>query len=380
MIGGLLLTLVPIPATFEEVTAVTRGWQEPTLEAADYQFWVFSDPHNRRDGLEPIADAIRDLAGTGIAGRATVEWDIAIGAGDWVGLQVCPDDRDGALIRDQIVASGADPNRIYSAIGNHDADPGHWWFQNWIDPMGTRTATSGISNSLRPYPVAGTWDHYRFETDDFLFLVLGDRNGPGEPFGRDCSVPRGYPAGGYSVETYEWWVDQVEAASKPVITVAHHALHDTTAYTRMYEGADRGVHSGFTDADEMGSSFVFGIGDVGFPDRDYGFVHYLQQHPGAVAMWIHGHTHDGFTPGTTYMGNRDIEVRHGVVFLNAGAITTTHAAPQVPYSHIVQYFRDDRRLVITPFLHDNWGWTQPAGPYGKGRVTFHLDADLTELG
>lgn len=371
LVGGVMFLVVMIPVGFGVANELRGSPAEPVLEDADYQFWVFSDPHVSPNGRTEISDAIADLAGTG-TGDA-LAWDIALVPGDWIGRQDCPESSDGLLVRDQIIRSGVDPHRIYGAIGNHDADEDYQWFQTWIDPMGTHPTTSGISNASRPYPVEGAWDHYRFETSDFVFLVLGDRNAPGEPFGRDCEVKRGYPAGGYSLATYQWWVRQVEAAEKPVITVAHHALHDTTAYTRTYEGADNGIHSKFTEADRIGSSFVFGIGDIAYPDRDFGFIQYLEEHPGAIAMWIHGHTHTGFVPGQEFWGNRDIVIKHDVVFMNAGAITSGHAPPEVPYSHIVQYFKDDGRLVITPYLHDVWEQTHPAGLYEKGQFVAVID-------
>jgi len=147
-------------------------------------------------------------------------------------------------------------NLFYSVIGNHDAnETDNAWFERWVDPLGQSTDYSMVDNLARPYPVAGEWDHYAFEVGNVLFLMLGDRNEGPPPFGRECSG--GYPAGRVTMETYLWWVDQVEShPNSIIITVSHQALHETTIYTGFNEGYDQGIHGGHTWAEPLISGYT----------------------------------------------------------------------------------------------------------------------------
>src|SRR5690606_202361 len=142
----------------------------------------------------------------------------------------------------------------------------------------------------------------------------------GPPFGRQCSG--GYPAGRYSKETYDWWVEQVEAnPDKIIVTTAHHGLFDTTIYTGYDEGYQQGIHGGHSWADQRGSSFIYAIDNWtidGYDEnqqfigeRPYGFKQYLEEHPGAIDFWLFGHTHEGLYPGKTFNGRSDVETKHG---------------------------------------------------------------------
>ena len=187
-----------------------------------------------------------------------------------------------------------DPNLFYGVIGNHDAGlRGASWFQKWVDPIGQNTAHSGVDNSLRPYPVTGTWEHYSFDVGNVRFLMLGDRNFGGPPFGKQ-------------------------------------------------ELADR------VSADGLDETQAF-IGP-----RDFGFKQYLEEHPGAIAMWLFGHTHRYMYPGKVFNGRADIEPKHGVIFANLLTVNLSHGGPAVPASRLLQFFDGEATVRIKTYLHQDW--------------------------
>ena len=358
----------------------------------DFSFWLIGDPHIQTDlDMQPqyrsLEAAIKDARFGGDEGGERFDWDIALVTGDYTGRLQCPDDSFGRDLVEQFQRSGADPNCFYGVIGNHDADPENLWFQKWIDPLGTHTAFSGVDNNKRPYPTQGEWDHYSFTVGNTLFLMLGDRNEGPPPFGRVCRY--GYPAGRLSEATFRWWVQQVESHPNSIIvTVAHHALWNTTVYTDFWEGYQQGIHGGHSWADRVGSSMVYAIGDWtidGFDsdrsykgERPYGFVLYLQEHPGAIDLWIHGHTHTNVYPGIVFNGRSDIEIRYGVIFLNSGALTKAHSLMSAPFSRLVDLFQDSTRLRIRTYMHSgDWekadeGFYDPATFEGDLAKPFRL--------
>ncbi len=81
------------------------------------------------------------------------------------------------------------------------------WFQKWGDPLGRHTEFSGVNPERRPFPVEGTWERYRFQAGNMLFLMLADRNDAPEPVGRGHSKDDksgGYPAGAVTRDTFNW--------------------------------------------------------------------------------------------------------------------------------------------------------------------------------
>jgi predicted phosphodiesterase len=323
------------------------------LEDSELNVWIFSDPHvDPSSRYKPIAEALADAK--------TFPWDIAVVPGDWISSQRCPTDRHGREIIRQF--GDTDLRKIYTVIGNHDADPNYAWFLKWLNPIQDKI-----------YPVTGEWDHYSFKIGKVLFLVLGDRNAPGEPFGRVCNKKGGYPAGGYSLETYDWWVAQLEDPKNKkftIVTIAHHGLIDTTAYTGYGEG--RSKHGEYALEDKVGSSFIYGIGDLGIEERNFGFRQYIDDHPGSVDFWIHGHTHKGFYPGIEDpWGKADVMLVGETTFINAGSVGKNHAEPEVPYSYLMQFKK--KEVILTPYLHEPWGHIHDAGFYKYAQVVVTLE-------
>jgi hypothetical protein len=328
---------------------------------------VQSDLHRLRNPHYSLEAVLRDSVEGGDEGGGPMSWDIVVVTGDYTGDQTCPDDDKGAEVLAQITAAGVDPNRIYGVIGNHDADAGYQFFQRWIDPLGVNTEHSGVLNSWRPYPVTGVWDHYRFEVGNLLFLMLGDRNAPEDPYGRDCSVfQSGYPAGAVTADTFIWWQTMVESHPESnIITVFHQGLLDTTTGTGLGEGVLNRHHAASTWADERGSSMLYAIANWTIDgynstgeylgERPVGFTQYLEQHPGAISLWLHGHTHFHTHPGIRLAGKSLMETRNGVAFLNSGAVNKAHGPTAVPFSRVLYFFEGRDQLLVQTYLHEG-GW------------------------
>ncbi len=351
-----------------------------------FSIWVIGDAHVHTEinnDYSSLQASITDSLRGGDEGGASFKWDIILNTGDFTGKQACPSDKQGATVVKQYEVTGFDPNRMYSVIGNHDSGESNAdWFNKWIDPLGQNSNYSRISNHLRPFQVSGQWDHYSFQAGNVLFLMLGDNNFGGPPFGRECKG--GYPAGRYSKETYDWWVKQIEDnPDKIIVTVAHHALHETTIYTGFDEAAKLGVHGGITWADERGSSFIYAIDNWtvdGFNEKHefigeppFGFRKYLKEHPGAIDFWIHGHSHFHLFPGKELKGRSDVEFVDGVWFVNSGALAKFHGAPDVPFSRLILFEPNSSIVTMKTYLHAA-GWNgNPEGFYAPAEKNFILD-------
>ena len=349
-----------------------------------FAWWSISDPHIQTDlpDYRSLESAILDSRNGGDQGGESFDWDIATVAGDWTGNQQCPGDDDGQDLIDQWAGAGADPNVFYGIIGNHDAGASdNWWFEKWVDPLGQHTAYSGIDSSQRPYPVEGEWDHYSFEVGNILFLMLGDRNEGPPPFGRECSG--GYPAGRVTLDAYNWWVDQVEShPDRIIVTVSHQGVHDTTIYTGFDEGYEQGIHGGHSWADRKASSMIYAIDNwtldgldenqnyIG--DRDFGFEKYLQDHPGAIDFWIHGHSHDDLYPGKSFNGRSDVETKYGVTFVNTGGLTKQHAGAVAPFSRVFYFYENSQDVVMKTYMHSNEWDSVPEGFYAPAEITVQV--------
>ncbi len=358
--------------------------ESPLPPPPAFSWWSISDPHLQTDlpGYRSLEAAILDSIYGGDQGGESFYWDIATVAGDWTGT-VCPSNSDGQDLIDQWIGAGVDPNYFYGVTGNHDGgETDNWWFEKWIDPLGLNTAFSLVDNSARPYPVEGEWDHYSFKVGNLLFLMLSDRNEGPPPFGRLCSA--GYPSGRMSLETYNWWVQQVEAhPNHIIITISHQALFETTIYTGFFEGYEQGIHGGHSWADQRGSSMIYAIDNwtidgldenenyIG--ERNFGFVKYLQDHPGAIDLWIHGHTHHNMYPGITFNGRSEIETKYGVTFINTGALTKNHGGPEAPYSRLFNFYDNSNTVRMQTYMHTGAWAGAPEGFYEPAEVLIELD-------
>ena len=148
-------------------------------------------------------------------------------------------------------------------------EPRAWWWQKWVDPMGTHTEHSGVDPARRPYPVSGTWERYSFSVGNLLFLMLSDINEPTQTIGRGDLG--GNPGGVVSGETFGWWCDQVASnPDKIIITVHHYMLKDTTVASGQWEGMRKApdgqwvshYHGFKSQGTPMGASYLYFVDSV----------------------------------------------------------------------------------------------------------------------
>jgi hypothetical protein len=351
-------------------------------DVAPFRVMAVGDAHMTSDikfGRQSLLEAIRHSEYGGPQGAPPFAWDIMVNLGDLVGGQRPPTDAEAPVVLEQLSWSTRHPREtIYNVAGNHDASgPGEetqWWFKKYIDPTGENTAFSGVDDSRRPYPVHGTWERYSFQVGNILFLMMSDRNDGGPPVGRG-SVG-GYPAGAVSTDTFEWWKKMVEDnKDKIIVTGHHHVLKDTTVgsgfnegmqITTMPDGRRRRYHGRYTDGAPEGSSYLYFVGDT--PDAGL-FENYLEENPGAVSLWLGGHTHtypDDKGPGGEFSYKSHIEQKWGVTFINASALTLHHGKrrPYFPLSRLLTFFPGEAKVRIQSYLHTSHysspGWYAPA--------------------
>ena len=256
-------------------------------------------------------------------------------------------------------------------MGNHDASgPGEacqWWFRKWVDPTGENAQHSGVYPARRPYPIEGTWERYAFRVGNILFLMMGDRNDGGPPVGRG---PRGgYPAGAVSGETFAWWRRMVEDNQDAILIAAHHhMLKGTTVASGPWEGFvkdEKGkwrshYHGYFPDGGPRGASYLYFVD--GKPDAE-AFERYLEAHPGAIDVWLGGHTHTH--PDDRRGGRSHVERRWGVNFINAAALARYHARKTtLPMSRLLTFRVGSDQVRVQCYLHTSQhapqGWYAPA--------------------
>jgi len=365
-------------------------------EAGTFCLWVFSDAHVAtdkavsdaiRNGMafvppagypESLASALRQSETGGDLGGPPFRWDVALDLGDNAGLWDLPDDAQGAEVaRQYSVLRQHAREQIYPLAGNHDASPraapssngkpDNWWFRKWVDPMGENTEFSGVDASRRPYPVEGTWERYAFRVGNIRFLMMSDRNDLDYPIGRR-ETGGGSPAGAVTGDTWAWWQRQVEEGSDDiVISCHHHMLRETTVASGDYEGLSRypdgtyrhGRYHGVDGVPE-GASYLYFVD--GKP-KAQSFEQYLEAHPGAVDIWLGGHTHTH--PDDVMSGRSHVEYRWGTNFVNCAQLSKYHSFVTCPPMSRHFTFTEGSRLVrVRCYLHDDThapqGWYRPA--------------------
>jgi len=335
-----------------------------------FRLWAMGCAHvgtDLRYGRESLVDAIRQSEEDGF------QWDVALHLGDISGAMSSPQDDEGLEVLRQLSAMRRHRReQIYFLAGNHDAsgpdEPCQWWFRKWIDPTGENSEFSGVNADGRSYPVTGTWERYAFRVGNVLFLVMSDRNDGGPPVGRG---PRGgYPAGAITGETFEWWRRMVEDNQDCIIISAHHhMLKETTVASGPWEGFiqdERGewqghYHGFCADGAPRGASYLYFVDGV--PDA-HAFEDYLEAHPGAIDLWLGGHTHTN--PDDRYGGRSHIETRWGVHFINVAALTRFHGLNELlcPMSRLLTFEPGSRQVRVQCYLHTDdhasVGWYEPA--------------------
>jgi hypothetical protein len=346
---------------------------------SQFRLWTMGCAHvgsDRRQGRESLAGAIRQSERGGGQGGPPFDWDIALHVGDISGSQTPPDEAEGREVVRQFGA--AEKHRredFYCLAGNHDAsragEPTMQWFRTWVDPTGEHTETSGVHADRRPYPIQGTWERYSFRVGNLLFLVMSDRNDLPPPVGR--GERGGYPAGAVTEETFRWWTRIVEENPDSIIISAHHhMLRETTVASGPWEGMTRtaddawrsGYHGYFPEGAPQGASYLYFLGEK--PDAQ-AFEQYLEAHPGAIDLWIGGHTHAH--PDDTYGGRSHVERKWGTWFINTAALTRYHGG-KTPMSRLLTFTEGGRRVRVQCYLHTSEH--SPQGWYTKAERTIEL--------
>ena len=338
-----------------------------------FKLWAGGDAHVGTDlasaNRRSLADAILQAEQGGADGGPPFEWDIMLDIGDLSGSQTPPDDEEGEEVVRQYSASTKHPREdFYNIVGNHDAsgpdEPCQWWFRKWVDPTGENFEYSGVHADRRPYPVEGTWERYSFQVGNVLFLAMGDRNDGGPPVGR--GERGGYPAGAVTRETFGWWKEKVEEnQDRIIVTAHHHMLRDTTVASGPWEGVDRGYHGRFEDGAPIGASYLYFVG--GEPDAG-AFESYLAANPGAVDLWLGGHTHTN--PDDTCGGRSHVERKWGVTFVNVAAISKYHGHRNVSMSRLLTFSEGSAEVNIRCYLH--MSDYAPQGWYDRAERTVPL--------
>ena len=338
--------------------------------------WACGDAHVGSDlshGRESWAETIRGVEQGGNDGGPPFTWDIAINVGDYSGGQSVPEDTEGAEVVRQFGALREHAREsIYDICGNHDRsgldEPQAWWFRKWIDPTGEHAKQSGVDASKRPYPIEGTWERYKFQVGNLVFLMMSDINEPSQKLGR--GPLGGNPGGVVSGETFNWWQEQVAAHRDDiVISVHHYVLKETTVASGEWEGFKRDntgewkshYHGYKPQGAPKGASYLYWTDSV---QDALKFEHHLETNPGAVDLWMGGHTHTN--PEDRTGGKSHLERRWGgTTFLNVSALTKHHVlVSPVPMSRRLTFMPGSDELRVQCYLHTSdfapQGWYDPA--------------------
>jgi hypothetical protein len=345
------------------------------------RLWAFGDAHvgtDQRHGRDSLAEALRQSECGGAEGGPPFAWDLAINVGDLSGAEGVPQDAEGAEVVRQFQALKHHRREaIYDVCGNHDRsgldEPDAWWWQKWVDPLGQHTQFSGVDPAKRPYPIEGTWERYAFRVGNLLFLLMSDRNEPSQTVGR--GTLGGNPGGVVSGETFAWWRSMVKANPEAIIVSVHHyVLKDTTVASGAWEGMqkdDQGhwqprYHRHWAQGTPQGASYLYWVDSV--PDAQ-AFERYLAAHPGAVQLWLGGHTHTH--PDDTYGGKSHIEQKWGTYFLNVCALTRYHAPrTTMPMSRLLTFVDGSPDVRVQCYLHTSQ--YAPQGWYAQAERRLHL--------
>ena len=152
-----------------------------------------------------------------------------------------------------------------------------------------------------------------------------------------------------------------------IITGAHHMLRETTVGSGDYEGVSRNPDGTFRsgkyhgpDGAPEGASYLYFLGDQ---PKAQAFENYLAAHPGAIDLWVGGHTHTH--PDDVLNGRSHVERKWGVNFVNCAQLSKFHSYVTCPPMSRHFTFTEGSRLVrVRCYLHDDThaaeGWYPPA--------------------
>lgn len=355
----------------ERTKAPSKEIQDKPHPKDTFNVWVTGCSHTLggvRKGVLPISKAISQSEFGDKHGAHPFFWDIMLHLGDLGSHHDVPNEFLGKLIQEQFTVGKKHQRlQIYNLMGNHDSTPdSNAWFRTWIDPMGENTTISGVDNSKRKFPVEGTYERYKFETGNILFLMLSDRNDFDLPQGRNSS-PFGFPAGTVTKATFEWWKEQVENnQDKIIITCHHHMLKNTTVGSGPFEGVDHRFHSPNSPDDAKGSSYLYFVGENADASD---FADYLENHPGAIDMWLGAHTHIG--PNDSISGRTYCEQKYGTWFVNCAVLGTMGRKTSPQSSRLLNFVNNSNVVNMEFYIHDGKGLFE-SGYYEPARRTLIL--------
>ncbi|MFA5951815.1 MAG: hypothetical protein WC807_16185 [Hyphomicrobium sp.] len=196
---------------------------------------------------------------------------------------------------------------------------------------------------------------------------MSDRNDLPYPVGRKATGGAS-PAGAVTLETWEWWKREVEAAKdRIVISCHHHMLSETTVASGDYEGVSRYPNGGYrhgryhgVDGVPEGASYLYFVGDEPKGQR---FERHLAEHPGSVDLWLGGHTHTH--PDDIVSRRSHVERKWGTTFVNCAQLSKYHSFVTCPpmsrhFTFTVGSTNVRQRLYLHDDSHAPQGWYAPA--------------------
>lgn len=319
------------------------------------------------------------------------KWDILVDLGDWTASQDPPGHEEGEALQKLLKKTlGSDRGKFFTLSGNHDGEQRDWkpgeFAKKYVNPLGEQQYfdTSGFQNQQRPktegftqlinYP--GTrWDRYLIRTGNVVWIMLSDRNeydhlaekrgdfsGDFQAGrGSDLGMPKGgYPSGSVTVDTFDWWKKVLEDPqfSDDIFITAHHLLPANTTITTDdgEPGAYHGKSGSLGPKGEIGGQLYWlrEYGEEGEEINQYAqtrpFLNYLQDHPGAIAAWIGGHSH--IHGPDAIINGRGISVRkYGVNFLSVGALTDSHAGGTNQMSRLLSFEEGKDEAIANVYVH-----------------------------
>ncbi len=323
------------------------------------KIWASGCAHVSADkakGRDSLGDAIEQS-------ENAFDWDVGINVGDFSAAFGLPTDDEGEEIVRQFGALSKHRREdIYTICGNHDRnapdEPEAFWFRKWIDPMGENTGHSGVDCDRYRFKPVGTFERYHVDIGNIRLLMMSDVNAAAQEKGR--GELGGNPGGVVTKDTFDWWVDQVEAnhADKIIITAHHYLLRDTTVATGLWEGMKKDgqgnwvtdYHGYYAEGTPDAASHLHWVGDSAGNGE---FEKWLTDNPGKVDFWLGGHTHTN--PDDCHGDKSHIETVHGgVTFVNVSALTRWFVAHHAkPHSRLFTFTDGSDEAVIDCFMHSD---------------------------
>jgi hypothetical protein len=379
-----------------------------------FNAWLSTCPHliGPSGNTNMLTLAVNQSRGL-VDGAPGFSWDAMIDVGDWTASQHPPGHEEGKSLASYLnMTFESDRGRFFTVSGNHDGDAKGWgpgqFTQEYVNPLGESaySSSSGFTAAQRPdspdfrqlldYP--GTrWDRYLIRSGNVIWIMLGDRNefdtlaeSRGDISGNyqagrgsAARMPRGgYPSGSVTRDTFDWWKGVVEDPrfANDILITTHHLLpRNTTITTDDGEpGNYHGPSGSIGPNGEIGGQlyWIREYNDAGVEVRQYAqtrpFSDYLRDHPGAISVWIGGHSHVG-SPEEVINGRGIYARKYDVTFLSVGALTKTHAGRHNQMTRLLSFEEGSDEAIVHVYIHQSTdghpvGWYGPSSkrvPLGK---------------